>query len=71
MYKYLLIIGILGCIASFGYFLLGLMNLEPFWSSAPLFFAAIMFTLHCYNRSFRRDTRRLIDTADMEKEKMS
>lgn len=49
MYKILFLSGILLCIVAFGYFMLGLMKLEPLWTSAPLFFISIFFTLHCYS----------------------
>lgn len=53
MYKFLFFIGLLLCLGSFGYFMLGLMHLEPLWTSAPLFFVSIFFTLHCYSQKRR------------------
>lgn len=50
MYKYLFYFSLILSVASFVYFLLGLMNLKPLWAAAPLFFISIVFTLHCYNR---------------------
>ncbi|HEU5140409.1 MAG TPA: hypothetical protein VFT51_10560 [Bacillales bacterium] len=54
MYKVLFITGLLLCLVSFTYFMLGLMHLEPLWTSAPLFFISIFFTLHCFSHRRNR-----------------
>lgn len=54
MYKFLFFFGLILSVASFVFFLLGLMNLKPLWAAAPLFFVSIFFTLHCYSHQRHR-----------------
>ncbi|HET7629733.1 MAG TPA: hypothetical protein VFK44_15270 [Bacillales bacterium] len=54
MYKTLFFAGFLLSAFSFGYFLLGMMHLVPLWTSAPLCFFSIFFTLHCLSHAGAR-----------------
>lgn len=65
IFKILLTIGILSTILSFGYYLLGLMRLEPLFLTTIPLFLSILFTLNLilYRNSFKglkRGNRRFI-----------